>query len=263
MDESQDSKRAIVVAIGLGVVVVLLVGGFFLLNALQDDQPTDGPMDTAVQGTRTPDESAVARDVEPSPTVHTATPSPTATAPTSGGGEPSSTSPREDPTASMPTASPSVVAPTPTATHAMEPTSPGASDDWVVKLPRRNEYERAYARYWEVLTEAYATGDTSRLDEVLFGDLLEQTIQDIQANKARGRGVAMHIETKELLVATRGQTDFSMQHVYTDSSVWIDLKTGRALPRETPPDTLQQNTFFAKLDGGWKVVATNKQTVTR
>lgn len=263
MDESQDTKRAIAAAIGLGVVVVLLVGGFFLLNALRDNQPRDELIEMAAQRTRTSDESPVAQDVEPSPTVHAPPPGSTVTASTSGASEPTSTSPSGDPTVSMPTASSSVAAHIPTATQAIESASPGPSSDWVAKLPRRNEYERAYARYWEVLNEAYATGDTSRLDEVLFGDLLEQTSQDIQANKARGRGVELRIETKELFIATKGQTDFSMQHVYTDSSIWIDLKTGRTLPRETPPETLQQNTFFAKLDGVWKVAATNKQTVTR
>ncbi len=263
MDERQDNRRATAVAIGLGVVVMLVVGGFFLLDALRDNQPTDERIETAALGTRTPHESPAARDVEPSPTVPPATPSSTATAATIGAGEPIATNPSGSPTLSIPTASPTVAAHTPTATQAVEPTSPRASGEWVTKLPRRNEYERAYARYWEVLNEAYATGDTSRLDEVLFGDLLEQTIQDIQTNKARGPGVELRIETKESLVATQGQSDFSIQHVYTDSSVWIDLRTGRTLPRDTPPVTLQQNTFFAKLDGVWKVVATNKQTVTR
>lgn len=113
MDERQDNRRATAVAIGLGVVVMLVVGGFFLLDALRDNQPTDERIETAALGTRTPHESPAARDVEPSPTVHPATPSSTATAATIGAGEPIATNPSGSPTLSIPTASPTVAAHTP------------------------------------------------------------------------------------------------------------------------------------------------------
>ncbi len=136
-----------------------------------------------------------------------------------------------------------------------------ATSDSIAKLPTRNEYERIYARYWRVLVEAYRTSDPKRLQQVLHGPVLDEARQDIQSARTQGRGVDLRIKSKNLSVIKADDMELVVQHRYLDSSVWVELDSGKVVPRETPPVLLEQLTFFRRVDGTWKVVAANKQTI--
>ncbi len=140
------------------------------------------------------------------------------------------------------------------------PTEPRPSDG-IAQLPTRTEYEKVYAHYWKVLAEAYRKSDPQQLEQVLYGPVLDQARQDIQSATAQGRGVDLRIETDELNLIDAKATGFSVEHLYFDSSVWVELDSGTVIPRENPPLFLEQLTFFRKVDGKWMVVATNKQLV--
>jgi hypothetical protein len=170
-----------------------------------------------------------------------------------------------------PTITPAVTRPAPMGAPTQGPAEPtvrvirtpaprAAIHSSILQLPERNEYERAYANYWRVLAEAYRTSDPSRLPEVMRGPILEEARDAVEAARVQGRGIELRIwKTTELAALPQGEDGFYVQHRYFDSSAYVELATGKEIPRESGPVYWQQNTFFRERDGRWVVVATNKQ----
>ncbi len=119
--------------------------------------------------------------------------------------------------------------------------------------PIVQELDEAYLKFWRVYVDAAATGDTSRLQEVLAGQALQGFTEYIRQNEAKGRG----IEGKyQHAVAYTGVTATSANVIdrITDSSTYIDLRTGRRSPRTSPPSMYVLTFRMEKIDGTWKVV---------
>lgn len=284
------ARRVVLVSTGLLTLVVLLLLGAFLLNTRL--RPQVGTEDTLAESTATA--TAISAAAQPTsipspaesiPTFSIAPQAPTVAAPSAVASVPAiptSTSAN----AAKPTNSPAVTTAGPTVTNTMKPSvstskaptatpqpaatqvsiPPAASKatpSGINELPRRSEYERAYARYWEVLSLAYRTGDTTRLPEVLSGPLLDERTREIQALKQQGIGVALHIKTEYASVfnPTRSATDFRVRHRFTIANNQVDVRTGRALEGGEPPYATEQNILLVKIDGGWKVVSISYQSV--
>lgn len=238
-----------------GLVLVLLAGGYALNRSLSDPVSVGGPISrttpepiasptaarVSVSATVTIDVPTTARQPTTAPTPTTiATAQPTAAA----------TTVRREPTKASANATP-------------VPTTQAWVASGIDELPRRDEYQRAYARYWEVLADAYLRADTSRLDEVLDGPLLQETVRAIRALKAEGRGVAFHIKTDYASVfnPSRSPTDFRVEHRYTFYSEWVDLASGRVLGFRDERQRSQSSTLFIKVNDTWKAVNVSQDTV--
>ncbi len=241
-----------------GLVLVLLAGGYALNRSLSDPVSVGGPISRT---TPEPTTSPTAGSVSVSATVTidpptTARQSPTAPTPT-----PVATA---QPTAVATAARPepakgsAIATPVPTARAGVRAVVSGIDE-----LPRRDEYQRAFARYWEVLADAYLRADTSRLDEVLDGPLLQETVRAIRALKAEGRGVAFHIKTDYASVfnPSRSPTDFRVEHRYTFYSEWVDLASGRVLGIRDERQRSQRSTLLIKVNDTWKAVNVSQDTV--
>jgi len=153
----------------------------------------------------------------------------------------------------VPTTKPSGVAATSTP-GSVAPATNGASGTRVATTPLEKEIETAYLRYWEVYRQAAATDDTSHLNEVLAGDALKWTTDELNQRKSQGRGA--DIRTNHTYFLRRVTADTAeVDDQYTDNSVWIDLKSGQLVPRTAPPDTVVATSQLHKMDGVWKVVS--------
>ncbi len=242
-----------------GLVLVLLAGGYALNRSLSDPVSVGGPISRT---TPEPVVSPTAPRVSVSATVTLDVPTTTARQPT--------TAPTPTPVATaQPTAVATAARPEPTKGSAIATPVPTtragvrAVASGIDELPRQDEYQRAYARYWEVLAGAYLRADTSRLDEVLDGPLLQETVRAIRALKAEGRGVAFHIKTDYASVfnPSRSPTDFRVEHRYTFYSEWVDLASGRVLGIRDERQRSQRSTLFIKLNDTWKAVNVSQDTV--
>ncbi len=238
------------------LVIALLVGGYVLSRALGDAVAVDDrisygtPEPAAATAARTPGAAGLLPRGEAtySPMAATAEP-PTAT-PAAAATEPQVAATAVSTAVATPAAS------KPVGAGGID--IPRARGD-IGRLPKGDEYQEAYARYWETLHQAYAGGDPGKLPQVMEGPLLAEVEATIRADKARGRGTLLRIDTKELQFLDKTSEGFVVQHTYVDRSAYRDLATGKALPRDEPPIAVQQNTFLRKIDGRWKALAINKQ----
>lgn len=267
---------ALLLLVGLLLVVGVLVRGRSGHPeappvAVGESSPTDAVFAATVTPTPALEPTVQVTTVPPTPTQRSRTATPTRIAvrhatqvpvvtPTSTNGAPPAATLGRTPT---PTLEPTAPSPTPAPT---EPLPQGSAvPTGIEDLPRRNEHERAYARYWEVLSRAYLTGDASRLPEVMSGPLLEQTTAEVEGTgfgeedhggEARTTGVAVHLETQSLFVldAATGGQNATLEHRYRFKSFLVDRKTGRTLGVSEPEHTRDQNVLLVRLQGAWKVL---------
>jgi ARC6-like, IMS domain len=119
---------------------------------------------------------------------------------------------------------------------------------------------QAYLHYWDVYGQSARVGDTSQLPTVLTGDALKWTTDEINQRKAQGQGMDLqvkHLPTVRSVTADTAEIDDQV----TDTSRWIDLKTGTILAREGSPTMLADTFQLQRIDGTWKVVSGTQNQV--
>jgi hypothetical protein len=125
--------------------------------------------------------------------------------------------------------------------------------------PGRMPYYNAYINYWQIASEAYRTGDPSRLGEVMTGDALDAARKSIAERRAQGRGVETRIRTKSFAIVDLKPNMFSIQHQYINASMYVDLQTGQPIVtgEHVESSMYKQLTVLHKVDGRWKVSSIN------
>ncbi len=121
--------------------------------------------------------------------------------------------------------------------------------------PARMPYYNAYINYWQTASEAYRTGDSSQLAEVMTENVLDAALKTIAERRSQGRGVETRIRTKSFAIVDLRPDSFSVQHQYINASVYVDLKTGKPIMTDghSEPSMYKQLTVLRKVDGLWKV----------
>lgn len=127
--------------------------------------------------------------------------------------------------------------------------------------PSRVPYYKAYVGYWRVVAQAYRTGDTSKLADVLTGDALAAASARVDERRRQGRGMEIRIRTNSLSPLGIEPDSFDMVHEYVDASVLIDIKSGSPVAPagggEAEAHRYKQLTHFRKVNGQLKVSSVN------
>lgn len=131
------------------------------------------------------------------------------------------------------------------------PTLPGGLR--LADSPLEREVQAAYLRYWDVLTEANLSLDTSRLPEVTAGRELAQAQQQVEELKAKGKAAKVDVEHR-IALAKVTPDEAVVADEYLNKSVYVDPVT-KAEFKTTAPPTVEKLSFtLRKIDGEWKVV---------
>ena len=163
---------------------------------------------------------------------------------------PTSASPTQAPVATPVTASASVSSAA-TPMPGVTPTLPGGLS--LADSPLEREVQAAYLRYWDVLTEANLSLDTSRLPEVTAGRELAQAQQQVEELKAKGKAAKVDVEHR-IALAKVTPDEAVVADEYLNKSVYVDPVT-KAEFKTTAPPTVEKLSFtLRKIDGQWKVV---------
>ena len=163
---------------------------------------------------------------------------------------PTSASPTQAPVATPVTASASVSSAA-TPMPGVTPTLPGGLR--LADSPLDREVQAAYLRYWDVLTEANLSLDTSRLPEVMAGRELAQAQQQVEELKAKGKAAKVDVEHR-IALAKVTPDEAVVADEYLNKSVYVDPVT-KAEFKTTAPPTVEKLSFtLRKIDGQWKVV---------
>jgi hypothetical protein len=133
------------------------------------------------------------------------------------------------------------------------PTATPAGGLQVGNSPLEREIEAAYLRYWQVLTRAYLELDTSQLAEVMAGDELIRTEQQIQQLKAQGRAAKLDVVHQTAFVKVAPDSAIVYDQ-YLNRSVFMDAATKEELKTSQPPTTEKLSFHMEKVGGVWKVV---------
>jgi len=115
------------------------------------------------------------------------------------------------------------------------------------------EVEDAYARYWEIRTQAYLTLNPSRLPEVMGGNGLsaeEKMLRDLQY---QGRAAKLNYQHRVTLRQV-GTDQATVYDEHVNHSVFVDLSTNQELPTNTSPEIERVSYELRKINGNWKVV---------
>jgi hypothetical protein len=119
--------------------------------------------------------------------------------------------------------------------------------------PLEREIEDAYARYWQVRTEAHLTLNPGKLPEVMAdAELLREERQ--LANLA-GRGRLGRIDVRHTVSLHEVSTNSALIYdEYLNNSVLLDAVSGTEIPTNDPPSVEKVSYVLRKVDGQWKVV---------
>jgi len=142
--------------------------------------------------------------------------------------------------------------PTVTATAAAPTSTPTIPQPTATPDPEA-EVLAAYAKYWEVYTEALRNRDGSRLDEVMTGPRLERGLQEIADLHAQGRAVQLVVESHPVVLEVRENLAL-VSDEYENNSYYIDPVT--KLPVGATPvgsETLRDQTTLQRVGDVWKV----------
>jgi hypothetical protein len=140
-------------------------------------------------------------------------------------------------------------------------TAPGASAvasvavPWqrIGTTPLEREIEEAYARYWEVRSQAYLTLDTSRLSEVMAGEELRREEKQVRDLQAQGRAGKLDYEFHPTFrTVSADQAVIYDEHI--NRSLHMDPVTRQVFPTAQAPELEKVSYEFRKIEGKWKVV---------
>ncbi|HET7767137.1 MAG TPA: hypothetical protein VFN74_00080 [Chloroflexota bacterium] len=123
----------------------------------------------------------------------------------------------------------------------------------VGRTPLEREVEDAYARYWQVVTEAYKTLDTSKLPQVVAGVELEREERQIRALASQGRAARLSFD-HNLSFDRTSSNEAVLFDELVNRSVFVDLATGQDMKTNTEPEIQKVSHQFRKIDGTWKIV---------
>ncbi|MCZ7576319.1 MAG: hypothetical protein M5U18_04415 [Dehalococcoidia bacterium] len=142
--------------------------------------------------------------------------------------------------------------PTATATAPMPTSTPTVPQPTATPDPEA-EVLAAYARYWDVYTEALRNRDDSRLDEVMTGPRLQRGLQEIADLRAEGRAIQLVVQPNPVVLEI--SEDFALvSDEYENNSYYIDPVTKQPVGA-TPvgSETLIDLTTLQRVGGVWKV----------
>lgn len=131
------------------------------------------------------------------------------------------------------------------------PTLPGGLR--IGNSPLEREIEAAYLRYWDVLAQAYFDLDGSHLTEVMAGEELRQTQEQIQQLKSQGRAAKVDVVHQMAFVKVAPESA-QLYDQYLNRSVFLDTVTKEELKTSQPPTKEKLLFSMEKRDGQWKVV---------
>ena len=119
--------------------------------------------------------------------------------------------------------------------------------------PLEREIEAAYLHYWDVLAQAYLDLDASHLTEVMAGDELRRTQEQIQQLKAQGRAARLDVVHQMAFVKVSPERA-EIYDQYLNRSVFLDAATKEELKTSQPPTTEKLSFTLEKTGSTWKVV---------
>lgn len=164
---------------------------------------------------------------------------------------PTSASPTQTPVATPGVTTTPVSSSAATPMPGITPTLPGGLR--LADSPLEREVQAAYLRYWDVLTEANLSLDTSRLPEVTAGRELAQAQQQVEELKGKGKAAKVDVEHR-IALAKVTPDEAVVADEYLNKSVYVDPVT-KAEFKTTAPPTVEKLSFtLRKIDGQWKVV---------
>lgn len=144
--------------------------------------------------------------------------------------------------------------PTPTATATVTNPSPTATAPQPTATPDPEaEVLAAYAKYWEVYTEALRNRDDSRLDEVMTGPRLQRGLQEIADLQTEGRAIQLVVQPNPVVLEI-GEDLALVSDEYENNSYYIDPVTKQ--PAGATPvgsETLRDLTTLQRVGDVWKV----------
>jgi len=115
----------------------------------------------------------------------------------------------------------------------------------------------AYQHYWEVLDDALATLDGSKLSEVMDGPELvaaQAYLDQLKSENKASAGAADH----EITLVSATSEDAVIYDKLVDHSVFVDPTTREPLPPEQqgsgPDPAVPSYYYLRQVDGIWKVV---------
>lgn len=144
--------------------------------------------------------------------------------------------------------------PTPTATlAAIDPTATPTVPQPTATPEPEAEVLAAYAKYWEVYTEALHNRDSSRLSEVMTGARLERGLQEIADLHAQGRAVQLVVESNPVVLDVQENLAL-VSDEYENNSYYIDPVTKQPVGA-TPVgiEILRDLTTLVRIGDVWKV----------
>lgn len=142
--------------------------------------------------------------------------------------------------------------PTATATTVLPISTPTLPQPTATPDPEA-EVLAAYAKHWEVYTEALRNRDDSRLDEVMTGPRLQRGLQEVSDLRAEGRAIQLVVQPNPVVLEI--SEDFALvSDEYENNSYYIDPVTKQPVGA-TPvgSETLRDLTTLQRVNGVWKV----------
>lgn len=128
--------------------------------------------------------------------------------------------------------------------------SPGPNPSPTSTDPKA-QVEQAYLRYWDVYADALLRLETSKLEQVLTGDALENVRDQVKQQRSKNEPVRVRVEHKYTVILT-GEETASVEDTYVNHTVRIDPQTQE--PKERDPNERVRRTYtMKKVDGVWKV----------
>jgi len=131
---------------------------------------------------------------------------------------------------------------------------------WPTVAPElEGQVSAAYARYWQVLADAFYLDDPSALDQVADGEQLVALRKNIEEDQAAGRATRVRVQ-HNFIVASAHDDQAEVDDQLQDSSVFINPTTHEPLASEVEPSSAEAAPNFDSkfqlqlLDGTWKVV---------
>lgn len=151
--------------------------------------------------------------------------------------------PRESPTATT--------APPPTATSGTPSTATTATTPDAAVLA-------AYARYWDVYSDALLKLDERRLEEVMTAARLERALEELRTLRAQGRAVQI-VVSRQPFVAAVDETRAVVIDQYRNESYLVDTTTKQPIGERGEPQTIQDTFTLMRVGGIWKVSDSTRQ----
>ena len=116
------------------------------------------------------------------------------------------------------------------------------------------EITAAYLRYWDVYARSVREVDGSRLPDAMTGPMLERTLREIEALRARGRAAVINVEHSIVVVEIDQAAGTATVHdEYRNRSDEVDRRTGTSVTGPAAGNIVSDTFYLVKVGDGWKV----------